>query len=96
MGLCVPPLMRTVDGPSACNNASITVCSTKLQLPAEPTALPETIRVQDIVPCVLELHTYHADLKGVTCIMGEATDPEPICVRPSALLRSLLVLLGLG
>ena len=25
--------------------------------------------------------------------MGEATDPEPICVRPSALLRSLLVLL---
>jgi hypothetical protein len=62
-------------------------------LPAEPTALPETIRVQDIVPCVLELHTYHADLKGVTCVLGEASDPEPICVRPSALLRSLLVLL---
>lgn len=62
-------------------------------LPAEPTALPEPIRVQDIVPCVLELHTYHADLRGVACIMGDAGDPEPVCVRPSALLRSLLVLL---
>ena len=62
-------------------------------LPAEPTALPETIRVQDIVPSVLELHTYHSDLRGVTCVLGEATDPEPVCVRPSALLRSLLVLL---
>jgi len=62
-------------------------------LPAEPTALPEPIRVQDIVPSVLELHTYHADLKGVACVLGEASDPEPICVRPSALLRSLLVLL---
>src|SRR5574338_536095 len=31
-------------------------------LPAEPTALPETVRVQDIVPAVLELHTHHADL----------------------------------
>jgi hypothetical protein len=62
-------------------------------LPAEPTALPEPVRVQDIVPCVLELHTYHADLRGVTCVLGEASDPEPVCVRPSALLRSLLVLL---
>jgi hypothetical protein len=62
-------------------------------LPAEPTALPEPIRVQDIVPSVLELHTYHADLRGVACILGDASDPEPVCVRPSALLRSLLVLL---
>jgi hypothetical protein len=62
-------------------------------LPAEPTALPEPIRVQDIVPCVLELHTYHADLRGVSCVLGAASDPEPVCVRPSALLRSLLVLL---
>src|SRR5687768_16311649 len=62
-------------------------------LPAELTAVPEPVRVQDIVPCVLELHTYHADLKGVACVLGEASDPEPICVRPSALLRSLLVLL---
>jgi hypothetical protein len=62
-------------------------------LPAEPTALPEPIRVQDIVPAVLELHTYHTDLRGVACLLGEATDPEPVCVRPSALLRSLLVLL---
>jgi hypothetical protein len=62
-------------------------------LPAEPTALPEAVRVQDIIPSVLELHTYHADLRGVACLLGEATDPEPVCVRPSALLRSLLVLL---
>lgn len=62
-------------------------------LPAEPTALPEAVRVQDIIPAVLELHTYHADLRGVACLMGEASDPEPVCVRPSALLRSLLVLL---
>ena len=62
-------------------------------LPAEPTALPETVRVQDIVPTVLELHTYHADLRGVTCLLGETSDAEPVCVRPSALLRSLLVLL---
>jgi len=51
------------------------------------------VRVQDIIPCVLELHTYHADLRGVSCVLGEASDPEPVCVRPSALLRSLLVLL---
>ena len=62
-------------------------------MPAEPTALPEAVRVQDIIPCVLELHTYHADLRGVPCILGEASDPAPVCVRPSALLRSLLVLL---
>ena len=62
-------------------------------LPAEPTALAEPVRVQDIVPCVLELHTYHADLRGVTCVLGESTEPDPVCVRPSALLRSLLVLL---
>src|SRR6185503_2728884 len=53
-------------------------------LPAEPTALPETVRVQDIIPSVLELHTYHADLRGVSCLLGEASDPEPVCVRPSA------------
>jgi hypothetical protein len=62
-------------------------------LPAEPTALSETVRVQDIIPSVLELHTYHADLRGVACLLGETSDAEPVCVRPSALLRSLLVLL---
>jgi hypothetical protein len=62
-------------------------------LPAEPTALPEAVRIQDIVPSVLELHTYHADLRGVTCLLGTTTDAEPVCVRPSALLRSLHVLL---
>lgn len=62
-------------------------------LPAEPTALAEAMRVQDIIPCVLELHTYHADLRGVRCVLGEISEPDPVCVRPSALLRSLLVLL---
>jgi hypothetical protein len=62
-------------------------------LPAEPTALPEPVRVQDIIPSVLELHTYHADLRGVTCVLSKSGDPDPVCVRPSALLRSLLVLL---
>jgi hypothetical protein len=62
-------------------------------IPAEPTAAPEAVRVQDIIPYVLELHTYHADLRGVTCLLGEVSDPQPVCVRPSALLRSMLVLL---
>lgn len=62
-------------------------------LPAEPTALAEPVRIQDIVPSVLELHTYHADLKGVACLLGDTNDADPVCVRPSALLRSLLVLL---
>jgi hypothetical protein len=62
-------------------------------MPAEPTALAEAVRVQDIIPCVLELHTYHADLRAVPCLLGEASNPPPVCVRPSALLRSLLVLL---
>ncbi len=62
-------------------------------LSAEPTALPEPVRVQDIIPGVLELHTYHADLRGVTCVLSKVGDPDPVCVRPSALLRSLLVLL---
>jgi hypothetical protein len=62
-------------------------------MPAEPTALAEAVRVQDIIPCVLELHTYHADLRAVPCLLGEASDSPPVCVRPSALLRSLLVLL---
>ena len=62
-------------------------------MPAEPTAAPDAVRVQDIIPSVLELHTYHADLRGVTCLLGETGDPQPVCVRASALLRSLLVLL---
>ena len=43
------------------------------------------IAVKDIIPCVLELHTYHADLRGVTCVLSKAGDPDPVCVRPSAL-----------
>ena len=62
-------------------------------LPAEPTALSEAVRIQDIVPSVLELHTYHADLKAVACLLGDGNDAGPVSVRPSALLRSLLVLL---
>ena len=63
------------------------------RLPTEPNALPESVRVQEIIPFVMELHTYHADLRGVTCLLSEAAAPEPVGVQPSALLRSLLVLL---
>jgi hypothetical protein len=62
-------------------------------LPAEPTAAPEPVRMQDILPQVLELHTYHSDLRHVRCELIEDPAAEPVCVRPSALLRSLLVLL---
>jgi hypothetical protein len=62
-------------------------------LPAEPTALPEAVRLQDVLPQVLELHAFHADLHDITCMLTHDPDIEPVFVRPSALLRSLLVLL---
>jgi hypothetical protein len=61
-------------------------------LPPEPTAAPEPVRPQDIIPQVLELHAHHADLKRIAYEVAEDPSVEPVCVRPSALLRSLLVL----
>jgi hypothetical protein len=62
-------------------------------LPPEPTAAPEPVRPQDIVPQVLALHEHHSDLRKIACDLIEAPDAEPVLVRPSALLRSLLVIL---
>jgi signal transduction histidine kinase len=62
-------------------------------LPAEPSVAPEPVRLQDVLSQVVELHTYHSDLRSVPCELIEDPDAEPVCVRPSALLRSLLVLL---
>lgn len=61
-------------------------------LPPEPTAAPEPVRPQDIIPHLLELHAHHSDLRRVECELVEDPAAEPLCVRPSALLRSLLVL----
>jgi hypothetical protein len=62
-------------------------------LPAEPSVAPEPVRLQDVLSQVIELHTYHSDLRSVRCELVEDPSADPVCVRPSALLRSLLVLL---
>ena len=62
-------------------------------LPAEPRADPEPVRLQDVLPHVLDLHLYHSDLRGVACELAPGCDADPVLVRPSALMRSLLVLL---
>lgn len=65
-------------------------------MPAEPFAGSEPVRLQDIIPQVIELHEHHADLRGIeVAVEGDATVP-PLLVRPSALLRSLLVVLASG
>lgn len=65
-------------------------------LPAEASANAQAMRLQDTMPLVLRLHMHHADLKGVTVALNGDPDTDPILIRPSALLRSLLVLLESG
>jgi hypothetical protein len=65
-------------------------------MPAEPFAGAEPVRLQDIVPQVLELHGHHADLRGVAVEVDADFDTLPVLVRPSALLRCLLVVLESG
>jgi len=65
-------------------------------LPAEPSSRAQAMRLQDTMPQVLRLHMHHADLKGVTVALDGDPDTDPVLVRPSALLRSLLVLLESG
>lgn len=65
-------------------------------MPAEPFAGSEPVRLQDIVPQVLELHGHHADLRGISVEVDADFETLPLLVRPSALLRCLLVLLGSG
>ena len=65
-------------------------------LPAEPTPAAQAMRLQDTMPLVLRLHMHHADLKGVTVALDGDPDTDPVLIRPSALMRSLLVLLESG
>jgi hypothetical protein len=65
-------------------------------MPAEPTDRPEAVRLQDIVPRVAQLHSHHADLRGVSCSHRGDPDTPPVLVRMSALMRCLLVLLESG
>jgi hypothetical protein len=62
-------------------------------MPSEPRAEPEPVRFQDVIPLVLELHNHHSDLRTISCKLHEDPAAEPVKVRPSALMRSLLVLL---
>ncbi len=63
-------------------------------VPAEPFVTTEAVLLQDVVGQVMELHTHHADLRGIPIEVDVATLPRsPVLVRPSALLRCLLVLL---
>lgn len=65
-------------------------------LPAEPSPEPQAMRLQDTMPQVLLLHMHHADLKGITVALDGDAETDPVLVRPSALMRSLLVLLESG
>jgi hypothetical protein len=65
-------------------------------LPAEASPHAQAMRLQDTMPHVLRLHMHHADLKGVTVALDGDPDTDPVLIRPSALLRSLLVLLESG
>ncbi|MGH7712538.1 MAG: hypothetical protein ACREOG_14705 [Gemmatimonadaceae bacterium] len=65
-------------------------------LPAELSSGAQAMRLQDAMPQVLRLHMHHADLKGITVALDGDPDTDPVLVRPSALLRSLLVLLESG
>lgn len=65
-------------------------------MPAEPFVGAEPVRLQDIVPQVLELHGHHADLRNIPVVVDADCDTLPLLVRPSALLRCLLVALESG
>lgn len=65
-------------------------------LPAEVYPQAQAMRLQDTMPHVLRLHMHHADLKGVSVAMEGDPETDPVLVRPSALMRSLLVLLESG
>lgn len=65
-------------------------------LPAELSPQPQAMRLQDMMPQILRLHMHHADLKGITVALDGDPNTDPVLVRPSALMRSLLVLLESG
>ncbi len=63
-------------------------------LTAESLAVPEAVRLQDLLPQAVRLHEHHSDLRHVACQVTGDPDTEPIVVRQSALLRCVLVLLA--
>lgn len=65
-------------------------------IPAEPFVTTEAVRLQDIIPQVIELHGHHTDLRSIPVVIDAAQQTPPVLVRPSALLRCLLVLLESG
>lgn len=65
-------------------------------MPAEPFAGSEPVRLQDIIPLLLELHGHHTDLRSIPCEVDGDESAHPLLVRPSALLRCLLVVLESG
>lgn len=65
-------------------------------MPAEPFSGSEPVRVQDIVPEVLELHGHHTDLHDIPCEIDGDDAVDPLLIRPSALMRCLLVVLESG
>ncbi|MGQ0650565.1 MAG: hypothetical protein ACT4P7_23750 [Gemmatimonadaceae bacterium] len=62
-------------------------------MPAEPFVTTEPVRLQDVIPQVMELHAHHTDLRGIPIEITSPGDVQPVLVRPSAILRCLLVLL---
>lgn len=62
-------------------------------MPAEPFVTTEPVRIQDLIPQVMELHAHHADLRGIPIEISASGDVQPVLVRPSAMMRCLLVLL---
>ena len=61
-------------------------------VPAEPFVTTEPVLLQDVIAQVMDLHLHHADLRGIPVELDRGGDTDPVLVRPSALLRSLLVL----
>jgi hypothetical protein len=62
-------------------------------MPAEPFVMTEVVRLTDVIKQVIALHDHHTDLRGVPLDISQRGEVESIQVRPSALVRSLLVLL---
>lgn len=62
-------------------------------MPAEPFVTTEPVRLQEIIPHVIDLHRHHTDLRAIAVSLTSAPHMAPVLVRPSALLRCLLVLL---
>lgn len=62
-------------------------------LPAESSPVAQALRLQDIIPQIVRLHSHHADLRSFTVTLQGDQDTDPVLIRPSALMRSLLVLL---